>query len=136
MLKNEKIPLKIKLSALWIAAMLCYIYGDIIGFYQPGFIKEVIEGKMGPLGPVTQGLLFGVAIFLAIPAVMVFLSLILTPEVNRWTNIILGLIYTAAILLTMLMGPWIYYYFLGIIEVFITSAIVGYAWKWPRQPEP
>lgn len=53
--------------------MLCYIYGDIIGFYQPRHLAEMIAGKMGPLGQVTRGLLVGVALFLAVPAMMVFL---------------------------------------------------------------
>ena len=105
---------------------------DIVGFYRPGMLKEIVAGNMGPLGPVTQGLLLGVAIFMAISAVMVFLSLTLKPDLNRIVNLIFGIVYTFAILLTMLMGPWACYIFLGIIEVWLTSMIVWYAWKFPE----
>ncbi len=133
-LEDVKINVKIKLSALWVTVMLCYIYGDIVTFYMPGLIEEIIAGKMGPLGPTTQVLLLGVAIFMAIPAVMVFLSLTLKPKANRWANIILGVIYTVVMLITMLMpGVWAYYIFFGIVEVVLTALIVWHAWKWPKQ---
>ena len=45
--------------------------------------------------------------------------------------IILGLVYTAIMLVTM-PGEWTYYIFLGVIEVILTILIVWFAWKWPR----
>ena len=130
-LEDVKIHVKLKISALWVSAMLCYIYGDILSFFRQDRIEGILAGNMGPLGPTTQGVLLGVAVFMAIPAVMVFLSLTLTPTVNRWVNVILGIIYTAVVLLTMLTGPWAYYMFLGIVEVILTGLIVWYAWTWP-----
>jgi hypothetical protein len=70
---------------------------------------------------------------MSIPAVMVFLSLALRPEVNRWVNIILGATYAAIMILTMLMDAWDFYIFFGIVEVILGGLIVRYAWKWPRQ---
>jgi len=34
MLEDVKINVKIKLSALWVTVMLCYAYGDILGFMK------------------------------------------------------------------------------------------------------
>ncbi len=132
-LEDVKINVKMKLSALWVAVMFCYVYGDIFGLLKPGHIEEIIAGKPGPLGPTTQVVLLAIAISMAIPAVMVFLSLTLKPKANRWANIILGVFYTVFMLITMLMGPWAYYIFLGIVEVVLTALIVWYAWKWPKQ---
>ena len=130
-LEDAKINVKMKLSALWVAVMLCYIYGDIFGFYKPGFIGEIIAGEV-PLG--SQISLVGAAILMAIPAIMVFLSLTLKPKANRWANIILGIIYTGVMLFTMFLpGVWAYYIFLGIVEVVLTVLIVRNAWKWPKQ---
>ena len=71
---------------------------------------------------------------MAVPSVMVFLSLTLKAKVNRWVNIILGVIYTGVILMTMLIpGAWIHYIFVGIVEVVLTALVVWYAWKWPKQ---
>jgi hypothetical protein len=79
----------------------------------------------------TQGILLGTSAMMAIPSVMVFLSLVLRPSLNRWLNIILGLVYTAIMLVTM-PGEWTYYIFFGVIEVILTILIVWFAWKWPR----
>ncbi len=133
MLDDIKIHVKIKLSALWAAVMFCYIYGDHFRLFQLGELQGMLEGKMWSL-PVTQGLLLGTSIFMTIPAVMVFLSLALKPGLNRWANILLGVIYTAMVLITM-PGAWAYYIFLGIVEVALTVLIVWYAWSWPKQGE-
>ena len=91
----------------------------------------MLEGRLA-VGPATQGVLLGTAILMAIPSVMVFLSLTLRANANRWVNIILGAIYTVIMLITM-PGAWIFYVFLGIVEVALTALIVWYAWNWPKQ---
>jgi hypothetical protein len=131
-LDDLKIHVKFKLSALWASVMFCYVYGDYFGLYQPGKLRGMLDGRMGPLGPTTQGVLVGTSILMAIPALMVFLSLALKPNLNRWLNIILGAIFTAIMLITM-PGSWAFYVFLGIVEVALTASIVRYAWNWPRQ---
>jgi hypothetical protein len=130
-LENPQVHVKLKLSALWAAVMFCYIYGDYFGLFKPGHLASMAAGKMGPLGPATQGVLLGVAIMMAIPSVMVFLSLALPPAANRWTNITFGVIYTVIMLMTM-PGAWMFYLFLGVVEIVLTSLIVWYAWSWPR----
>jgi hypothetical protein len=130
-LDDVKIHVKMKISALWVSVMLCYIYGDYFGLYKPGKLEEMLEGRLA-VGPATQGVLLGTAILMAIPSVMVFLSLMLKPNTNRWVNIILGVIYTVIMLVTM-PGAWVFYVFLGIVEVALTALIVWYAWNWPKQ---
>jgi len=132
-LDDIKIHVKIKLSALWAAVLFCAIYGDIFRLFQHGELQGMLEGKMWSL-PVTQGLLLGTSIIMAFPSVMVFLSLALKPNLNRWLNIICGVFYTALMIFTMTNpGAWAYYLFLGIVEVALTVLIVWYAWNWPRQ---
>ena len=130
-LDDIKVHVKQKLSALWVSVMFCYIYGDFFGLYQPGKLQGLLEGRM-PLGPTTQGVLLGTSIVMAIPSVMAFLSLVLKPVPNRWVNIILGVAYTAIMLVTM-PGAWAFYILLGVVEVVLTGSIVWYAWHWPRQ---
>lgn len=130
-LDDLKVHVKLKLSALWAAVMFCYIYGDYFGLYVPGKLQGMLDGD-GPIGPVSQGTLVATALLLAIPGVMVFLSLVLAPAISRWANIGLGLFYTAIMLLTM-PGAWSFYIVLGMIEVALTLLIAWYAWKWPRR---
>ena len=44
--KDVKIDTKVKLSALWVALMFCYTYADILGFYAPGNLEELISGEI------------------------------------------------------------------------------------------
>jgi hypothetical protein len=126
------VPVKLKLAALWTSMMFCYIYGDIFTLQEPGHIEKLTAGTLWNGGPLTQGLLLSFAIGMAIPSLMVFLSLVLKPAVNRWANIVLGCLVAVGPLLT-LSGAWHYYIFLGVIEIVLSLLIVWYAWKWPRQ---
>jgi len=131
--EDVKINVKMKLSALWVALMLVYIYCDIYSLFRTGQIEEMISGQMGPF-PVTQGSLLLASILMIIPAVMVFLSLTLKPKVDRWANIILGVLYTFVNISNLIGETWVYYIFSGVVEIALTLLIVWYAWKW-RNPE-
>ena len=127
--EDVKINVKMKLSALWAALMLLYIYADLISLYKPGQIEAAISGRMGPF-PVTQVSLFAASILMMIPAVMVFLSLTLKHKVNRWANIILGVLYTFVNMSNLIGVTWAYYLFFGIVEIALSFLIVRYAWMW------
>jgi len=127
--EDVKISVKIKLSALWVAMMLLYIYADILSLFRPGQVEEMIAGLMGPF-PVTQASLLTASILMIIPAVMVFLSLILKPKVNRRVNISLGLLYTLVNISNLIGETWAYYIVFGLVEIVLTLLMVWYAWKW------
>jgi hypothetical protein len=131
-MEDVKINVKMKLSALWVALMLLYIYADIFKLFMPGEIEKMISGRQGPL-PTTQSSLLTASVLMIFPAVMVFLSLTLRPKVNRWANIILGVLYTFVNISNLIGETWAFYVFFGIVEIVLTFLIVGYAWKW-RNP--
>ena len=96
----------------------------------------MLDGKMGPW-PVTPTLLLGVAILMSAPAVMVALTVLLKPVLNRWLNVVMGAAYTAIMPFTMIDAVTFgfhFYLYLGVVEVFLTLLIVWYALTWPRQP--
>lgn len=130
-LEDFKVPVKLKLSALWTAIMFCYIYGDFWGLYRPGNLKGILDGD-GPLGPTSQGTLVAVATLVAIPALMIFASLVLAPTLNRWANIVLAAALTIIIAMT-LPGAWGFYILFSVIEMALQVLIIGYAWRWPRK---
>lgn len=130
-LEDFRIPVKLKLSALWAAVMFCYIYGDFFGLFVPGRLAEMNEGIIGPLGPATPYVLLGVSAMMALPSLMVFLTLIMRPVVSRWVNIVLGAAFTLIMMLTMPGAP-LFYLFLGVIEIALTLLIVWYALRWPK----
>ena len=127
-------PVKLKLSALWASVMFCYIYGDYFGLYVPGTLKSMLDGKMGPLGPTTQGVLLGTTALMVIPSLMPLLSLMLRPSLNRIVNIVLGIVYSIVMLVS-LPGAWRFYQAIGVVEILLTGLVVWHAWTWPREPQ-
>ena len=130
MLSDVRIHVRFKLSALWVAVMLCYIYGDLFGFFQQKTVSAIVAGNAGMIG--TQTGLLAAASMMAVPSVMVFLSLVLPPRVSRWINVVLGLAFTGIIIATM-PGSWMFYKLLGVVEAALTLTIVWYALRWPGQ---
>lgn len=130
--EDIKINIKIRLSALWTSVTLCYLYGDYFELYVPQKTQGLVNGVNMLDSPMK---LFSAAILLVIPALMVFLSIILKPAINRRLNIILGIFYTVIMILIALTSitPWRFFYvFLAIVESCITTLIVCYSWKWPK----
>jgi hypothetical protein len=94
-------------------------------------IEGIIAGELEGI-QITQEMLVASAILMLIPILMIFLSLALKPKANRWINIILGIVYVAINLSTMLTtgGAWVYYYVFAVVEVVFSALIVWYAWRW------
>ena len=131
-LEDVRIGVRLKISALWIAMLFLFAYGDIFGFFRTGLIEEVIEGEVSGV-EITQVFLFGVSVYIAIASVMVFLSLVLRPRVNRWANIVLPILYIVSIAISCIGETWAYYYFMSIAESALLVVIVWYAWTWPTR---
>lgn len=129
-LSDPPLPLRLKLSALWASLTFCYLYGDYFGLYQPGKLQHMLDGA-GPMGPSSQGSLLFVALLLAVPGLMVFLSLALPVRQVRWLNIGLALFYAAFVALT-LPGAWWFYQAYSGIEIALCLLVAGMAWRWPR----
>ena len=129
-LSDVEVPVRVKLSALWASVMFLYVYGDFFGLFKPGKLAEMQAGRT-PVGATTQGILVAFAVVMAIPSAMVFLSLVLKANVARWANILLGLLYSAIMVIT-IPGAWGFYVLLGCMEVALTLAVTWYAWTWPR----
>lgn len=133
MLENPKVNIKIKLAALWTATTFCYLYGDYFELYTPGKVDSLISGENVLNSPM---ILFIASIILAIPPLMIFLSLVLKPQMNRILNIGFGLLFTVMMVLIAIgsLTPWYtFYVFLAIVESILTAIIVWYAWKWPKK---
>jgi len=129
-LSDPPLPLRLKLSALWASLTFCYLYGDYFGLYRPGKLQHMLDGA-GPMGPSSQGSLLFVALLLAVPGLMVFLSLALPVRLVRGLGIGLALFYATFVALTM-PGAWWFYLAYSGIEIVLCLLIVGLAWRWPR----
>ena len=131
-LEEFRVPTPIKLALLWASLMFLYIYNDYFVMYTPGAIRAMAEGRLGPLGHATPGILVGVALLLAVPAVMIFLSAALPAMWSKWLNVLLGAVYTIVEGLTF-NGPELFYKIVVATEIALTLLIVLYAFRWPRE---
>ena len=109
--QNEKINVKIILSALWVAVMFIYVYADIKTLFQPEIPEQIISGIVGGM-TISQGFLFAAAILMSIPTIMIILSLILRPNINRWVNIIVSFLHIILIIITRFVPGKIWYYYI------------------------
>lgn len=131
-LEDFKINIRIKLSALWTAVMFCYIYGDYFELYVPKKAEGLLNGQNMLDTPIK---LFAATFILTIPALMIFLSLMVSPKLTRWLNIGTGIFFT---IFTSLVGilsisEWrMFYVFLSILESIITLLIVWQALRWKK----
>jgi hypothetical protein len=125
------VPVRVKLAALWATLMSLYIYNDYFQLYRPGAIAKMSAGQMGPLGPATDILLIAVSVMLAIPALMIALSVVMPPAVSRWLNVGFALVYTGIGILTF-RGGYLAYQIMVSLEIATTLLILGFALRWPR----
>ena len=130
-LEDYRPPTKVKLAALWASTMFCYAYGDYFGLYVPGTLVNMNRGEMGPLGHATPGILIGVSLMMAVPSLMVALSLLLPARVCKWACVILGIAYSGIMAIS-LPGSQPFYKTFGAIEIALTLTIAIVAFRWPR----
>lgn len=131
-MEDIKVNIKIKLSALWTSLMFCYVYGDYFELYVPNKVKGLVDGNNMLDSPFK---LLLATLLLVVPALMIFLSLILSPHINRLLNVILGMLYTALMVVIGFssLTNWLtFYVFLAAIESAITLTIIFQAWNWPK----
>lgn len=135
-LEDRQVPVQAKLAAAWTSFMFLYVYVDIIGFYKPGTIDDILVGVVFVFD-ITQVWAITVLTLMAIPILMVVLSAMLPARASRITNLVVASLQVPYSMFNVLGGSWTYYYWLGVVlEVIVLAVILRLAWTWPRTPSP
>jgi len=121
---------KLKLSALWTALMVLYIYCDIFSFFRPGHV----EGMIGPF-EVSQTILAAFGALMMIPALMIPACLFLRMKAAKWANVVVGGLYTVVNIGNLIGETWAYYWIYGLIEIAFTVGIIIVALRWRVKAE-
>lgn len=132
-LEDVDVNVKLKLAGLWITLMFIYLYVDVLAFFKPGVIEDILVGKIWVLD-ITQVWALTALVMMTIPSLMVFLSLTLPAKVNRWTNLIVAILFVV-VSIGNAIGEvtWMYFYIYAIVvEVVLLALVIWFAWKWPR----
>src|SRR3954447_24960592 len=91
-LHDPPVPVRAKLAAAWTSFMFLYIYVDYLALYKPGFINDILVGVVHEFdtGPTFVALALTL---MAIPILMILLSMTLPARVNRATNLVVATLY-------------------------------------------
>lgn len=130
-LEECRVSVRVKLATLWSSFMFLYIYIDYFHLYMPGSLEDMLTGRVFVFD-VSQWFLLASLASVTIPTLMIFLSIILSAKVNRWTNIVVATLYTPYTLFNLSGEAWIHMMFGAGIEVVLLLLVVRYAWRWPR----
>ena len=131
-LDNPQIPVQIKLAAAWTSFMFLYLYVDYLNLYKPGVVEGIVGGLVWEFD-VSQMLLTAFLASVAIPSLMILLSITLPARANRATNIVVASLNVPYAMFNAVGESWLYFYGLSIgLEVLLLAFILRSAWTWPR----
>ena len=128
------VNVRIMISALWTTMLFVFAYIDFYGLFRPDVRADIEAGQIGGF-TINQSFLLATTIYVAIPILMIFGSLVLRAKVSRIANIALPIIYALTIVIAAI-GEWNYYILGSVIEVALLAAILYYAWTWPKLAPP
>jgi hypothetical protein len=125
-LHDPPVPVRAKLAAAWTSLMFLVIYIDYFHLYQPGEIDDIRGGVIFEfdISGTLMSIFFAV---IAIPALMIVLSMTLPARVNRATNLVVASLYIPAVGMNFLgsLPDYAFYYALTIgVEVLILAFIL------------
>jgi hypothetical protein len=120
------LDIRIVLSGTWITVMLLYLVGDVLRIYS-GDSARIAAASDWQADP--SKWLFA-AIFMLIPILMVFASLVLPHTVNRWANLIVALVFFVFVLVDLRSYPSAYDKVLLVVSLIFNGVTMGLAWNW------
>ncbi|MET0844214.1 MAG: DUF6326 family protein [Mycetocola sp.] len=133
-LEDQRIPVQAKLAAAWTSFMFLYIYVDYFHLYKPGSVDDILDGVVFVFD-ISPTLLTSMLASVAIPALMVMLSMTLPARANRATNLVVASLYIPYSMFNAAGASWDWASFYGLsigIEVLLLAFILRSAWTWPR----
>jgi hypothetical protein len=116
---------KIKIAALWMVVEFGMFAVPLVEQHIPGYMDEIIAET-------TPEVMMLLAFIVMILPLMAFLTLTLKDSINRWLNIILGIVFIVLSPIGVIGIPTAYLpsmIIIAIVEIAALVLIVWYAWK-------
>lgn len=131
-LDDQPMSVRAELALGWTSLMLLYAYVDIIAFFKPGVVEGILVGKVWEFD-VSQTLLTTFLALMAIPILMIVLSMTLPARASRTTNLVVASVQVPYAAFNVVGESWTSYYGLGVaLELVVLALILRFAWTWPR----
>lgn len=115
---------QIKLTSIWVALVLVYLYGDVLRIFSHDF-PEVMDTKQ-----ITQPMWLGIAVLMSVPIIMILVSLMVDYPANRLINIIAAIFFFGFNLLGLPTYPSGYDRYLIVVGLVFNVVTVWLAWNW------
>lgn len=122
------VSVRVKIAGLWTSLLMVFAYVDIFGFFRADVVNDALAGKVH-IFEVGQTFLLLTTLYVTIPSLMIFLSLVLAPKINRWANIVVAAVYAITIAGSMVGESWLYFLFGSAVELVLLGIIVWFAWN-------
>jgi len=122
--EDRPIDTRLKISALWIATMMIFVYVDLFSLYRPDVRADIDAGKVFAFD-INQIFLFFVTLYVVIPSLMIYLTLVMRRRTNRIVNIVVAGIYAVTIVGSAI-GEWNYFIFGSVIEAALLVLVIGH----------
>lgn len=134
---DPPIPVQVKLAAAWTSLMFLILYIDYFHLYQPGEIDDIRGGNIFAF-EISGNLMTIFFVVIAIPTLMVLLSVVLPARANRATNLVIASLYIPICAFNAAGSTWdfaVYYAVTIGVEILILVFILRSAWTWtPATP--
>ncbi len=131
-LEDPPIPVRVKLAAAWTSFMFLYAYVDILNFFKPGVVEDILDGRVFEFD-LSQTFSTTALALMAVPSLMVLLSMTLPARMGRIANLVVAALFVPVTVFNAAGETWLFFYGLGIVlEVILLAVIMRLAWTWPR----
>ncbi len=121
------------LSLLWIFLTVNYIFCDVMTLHLASYLEAFLSGEVGDM-KITEEFLLAFAFIMQVPMIMIVLSKYLTFTLNKYFNIVAGMLTTSVQAVTVTMGGnTLHYMFFSFFEICTGLFIIYLAVTWQQK---
>lgn len=131
-LQDQPVSVRAKLAAAWTSLMFLYAYVDILNFFTPGTVQDILDGRVFEFS-LSQTFSTASLTLMSFPILMILLSVALPAGAARIANLVVAALFVPVTAFNVAGESWIFFYGLGVVlELALLALIVRWAWGWPR----
>ena len=122
------IDIRLKIAALWTATLLIFGYVDLFSLYRSDVRADLDAGRLFAFD-VSQTFLFFTTLYIVLPSLMIYLTLVLPRGTSRVLNIALAAVYAVTIVGSAV-GEGATFWWVAPLRPCFSAPVVYHAWTW------
>ncbi|GAB3995334.1 DUF6326 family protein [Nocardioides marmoraquaticus] len=131
-LDDQPAPVRTRLAAAWTSFALLYAYVDILHFYTPGAISDILDGRVFEFD-LSQTFSTSALALVSVPILMTAMSVTLPARAARVLNLAVAALYVPVTAFNLAGETWLAFYGLGVaLELALLVLVVRWSWAWPH----